>query len=239
MADDVTRALTTASWTLVSYRAGDLVAPAGGRDAVLELSPDGAASGSTGCNRFFGRWEADARALSVQVGGTTMMAGDEAAMEQERWVLENLAAVTGWAVVGHSLVLTDADGGTRLTYAGQSVDDLPGSSWVATGVNNGRQAVVSSAFTPLLTLELADDGRAFGSSGCNHFTGPFELVGDDAVHIGPLAVTRKHCPNPEVMELEQQYLDALERSVVIQFQGDHLTLRDAGGATQATFRRAP
>lgn len=238
MTVDPTADLTGASWTLVSYRLDRRLVTALARDASLELGPDGSASGGTGCNRFFGRWEGDASRLTVLVAGMTQMACDEVSTAQERAVLDALGAVAGWRRTGRALVLTDEAGEVVLTFEGVWVGDLAGSAWVATGVNNGRQAVVSSARTEALTLELDREGRVSGSAGCNRFTGTYELAPEGGIRLGPLATTRKLCPDPEVMALEQEYLAALQRAAVVELSGERLGLRDADGATQATFRRA-
>ena len=46
------------------------------------------------------------------------------------------------------------------------------------------------------------------------------------------------CPEP-AMEIEQMYFAALENVATYQLEGSTLTLRDAGGATQATFTLVP
>jgi heat shock protein HslJ len=238
MTDDELRGPT---WTLVAFRRGaDEVPAAGGSEATVSFGDDGALSGSTGCNRFFGRWATDGRTLSTQVTGMTQMAClDDAVTAQEQAVLAALGAVTGWSVTDRQLVLGAGDGRPLLTYRAVDASDLAGSTWTAVGVNNGRQAVVSSERTGALSLEFGSDGRVSGSSGCNRFTGPYRLDDTDAITIGPLAGTGRRCPDPEVMALEQEYLAALQAATQLEVSAQHLTLRDAGGATQATFRRAP
>jgi heat shock protein HslJ len=158
---------------------------------------------------------------------------------QEHAVLAALGAVTGWSVAERRLVLGAADGRPLLAYQAVDASDLPGSAWTAVGVNNGRQAVVSAEHTEALSLEFGTDGRVSGSSGCNRFTGPYRLDDSDGIVIGPLAGTRKLCPDPEVMALEQEYLAALQAAAHLELSAGHLTLRDTTGATQATFRRGP
>jgi heat shock protein HslJ len=53
------------------------------------------------------------------------------------------------------------------------------------------------------------------------------------ITIGPLATTRKLCPEPAgVMDQEAQYLAALQNSEVWAISNTRLELRDAGGALQ-------
>jgi len=59
-----------------------------------------------------------------------------------------------------------------------------------------------------LTIEFGVDGRVAGVSGCNRFTGPYETRGKNKVRIGPLATTRKMCPEA-LMDIEAKTLAAL------------------------------
>ena len=58
-----------------------------------------------------------------------------------------------------------------------------------------------------LTLTLADNGRAYGNAGCNHWFAQYSLQGDK-LSFGTIGSTRKLCA-PAVMEQEQRFLQAL------------------------------
>lgn len=59
-----------------------------------------------------------------------------------------------------------------------------------------------------LTLTLAEDGRAYGNAGCNHWFAPYTLDGEK-LSFGPVGSTRKQCA-PALMEQEKRFLKALE-----------------------------
>ncbi|MNF34516.1 META domain protein [compost metagenome] len=59
-----------------------------------------------------------------------------------------------------------------------------------------------------LTLTLAEDGRAYGNAGCNHWFAPYTLQGH-SLTFGKVGSTRKLCA-PALMEQEQRFLKALE-----------------------------
>ncbi|WP_442112742.1 META domain-containing protein [Pseudomonas sp. NUPR-001] len=59
-----------------------------------------------------------------------------------------------------------------------------------------------------LTLTLADDGRAYGNAGCNHWFAPYQLDGH-TLTFGKVGSTRKLCA-PALMEQEKRFLQALE-----------------------------
>jgi heat shock protein HslJ len=87
---------------------------AGGLD-VAELKPsatfaDGTVSGSTGCNRFTGRYTLEGEALEIGQIASTRMACPPPADEVERAYLDALGRVAAWRFDGTDLVLVDGDG---------------------------------------------------------------------------------------------------------------------------------
>jgi heat shock protein HslJ len=82
-------------------------------DALITLEFDGAgnAFGSGGCNRFHGPYTLDGSSLRFGVMGSTMMACEPGAMEQERTFLDALDRVERQSVADDgALVLTTSDG---------------------------------------------------------------------------------------------------------------------------------
>ncbi|MDH1054660.1 META domain-containing protein [Aquipseudomonas alcaligenes] len=58
-----------------------------------------------------------------------------------------------------------------------------------------------------LTITLGEDGRAYGSAGCNHWFASYRRDGD-ALRFEQPGATRKLCA-PTLMEQEQRFLEAL------------------------------
>lgn len=58
-----------------------------------------------------------------------------------------------------------------------------------------------------LTVTLGEDGRAYGTAGCNHWFASFEREGEKLT-FGQAGSTRKMCA-PALMEQEQRFLEAL------------------------------
>ena len=58
-----------------------------------------------------------------------------------------------------------------------------------------------------LTITLGEDGRAYGSAGCNHWFASYRRDGD-ALRFEQPGATRKLCA-PALMEQEQRFLAAL------------------------------
>lgn len=59
-----------------------------------------------------------------------------------------------------------------------------------------------------LTITLGEDGRAYGTGGCNHWFAPYTLEGDK-LSFGKVGSTRKLCA-PALMEQEKRFLQSLE-----------------------------
>ena len=80
-------------------------------NVTLTLGPDGQASGSGGCNRFFGSWSVKGSALTLGKIGSTMMACDPALMNQEGKFLRSLETATTYSFTPDgALVIATAQG---------------------------------------------------------------------------------------------------------------------------------
>jgi len=196
-------------------------------------------SGSDGCNRYFGpytRTGADLR-LGPGLAGTRMACPDPLQARADAF-----ARVLGdtrryriqTTATGDRLELLGSDGGVLASFTTQS-QALPGTRWEVTGINDGRQAVVSVQAGTRVTLAFDGQGRVSGSAGCNRFTARFE-AGPGTVRIEAPAATRMACPEPGVMAQEQAFLRALEAARTTRIEADQLELRDADGALQVSAR---
>ena len=91
----------------------------GGAGQTLLLD-DGHASGSGGCNRFFGRYElADGR-LAVEPLGSTRMACGPEVMQAESSYLDALTRVASAAIEAGELVLADDAGVELLRFTAET-----------------------------------------------------------------------------------------------------------------------
>jgi heat shock protein HslJ len=230
-----TAELSGTSWNLASYAGPDGAPVAGGESAemgTLTFAADGSFAGSTGCNRIMGTYVQDGSSLTISSGPMSLKACQGPVADQEAAIIAALPLVTSFTLETN-LVLLDADGTALLTYA-PGMSTLAGTSWQATGINNGKEAVVSQEGTEKVTAQFGTDGTLSGSGGCNTYSGPFTTSGADQITIGALASTMMACEEP-AMEIEQQYFAALGNVATYQIEGSTLTLRAADGATQVTF----
>jgi heat shock protein HslJ len=228
--------LAGTSWNLASYAGADgTQTPAVTEPSVgtVTFLTGGQLAGSTGCNRFTGIYEQSGADLSITTGAMTEMACPGPAGEQETAVIAALAKVATAAVASDNLVLKNAQGAELLTYA-PGLAGLQGTAWTATGINNGKQAVVADATTSAITAEFGTDDVLSGFGGCNNYTSTWTTTQPDGLTIGPVGSTLKLCEQ-EVQDTENQYFAALAKVTTYQLEGNQLTLRDADGATQVTY----
>ena len=218
--------LTGKVWVLTDLN-GD--PPVAGTTITIEFTTNGDAGGSAGCNRYAGKYITTGNKIEfTSPMASTMMACLEPVMNQESAYLKALSEVKTFAINADQLTLSDSSGALA-TYQAQS-QDLSGTSWLVTGYNNGKQAVVSVIGGTELTTDFGKDGTVSGSSGCNTYNGTYKVDGDK-ITIGPLASTRMACNDPEgVMDQESQFLAALQSAKSFKIDGSKMEMRTAEGA---------
>jgi heat shock protein HslJ len=84
---------------------------------------------------------------------------------------------------------------------------------------------------PAVTLRLLAD-RGEGSAGCNWYTAWLEAPGPSQLTVAHLAVTRRDCLHPRLMDREARFLEALETIESYGFAGDELILTVEGGGLE-------
>jgi heat shock protein HslJ len=206
-----------------------------GSPATLAFERDHA-RGSDGCNRYGVPVSMKGATITFGPRGmSTQMACAPDVMQQAESFIAALNGAKSYRVEGGQLRLLGADGAVLATFAAQS-KSLAGTHWNVTGINNGRQALVSVAGGTAVTMSFGNDGRVSGSAGCNLFNARYEADGTKIRIIAP-AATRKMCPGEDVMAQEQQFLKALEAVTTLRVEGNRVEFRDAGGAMQVTAVR--
>lgn len=198
----------------------------------------GQLGGTDGCNRYSTSYTVNGAQIKLDKNVvSTMMACAEPIMAQAAAYITALTEAATYKVEGQQLTLLDAGGKALATFDRQSVG-LSGTSWIVTGYNNGRGAVVSVITGVELTADFGADGVLSGSAGCNRYTATYEVSGT-SLKIGPAAATRMACADPAgVMEQEAQFLQALATATTYRLAGDRLELRTADDALAVSFSPA-
>jgi heat shock protein HslJ len=115
----VPKPLVGTNWTLESVHTAN-VSSSGSSDTTITaiFENDGQISGSSGCNRYFARYNLTGASLSVgQAGSTQMMCGNPDVMTRENTYLGLLKNIRDYTIEGHQLILTDETGGRILIFS--------------------------------------------------------------------------------------------------------------------------
>lgn len=83
-----------------------------------------------------------------------------------------------------------------------------------------------------LHMIVKGDNQVRGYAGCNQFTGSATVSGD-TLSFGPIASTRRMCP--DAMQQEGAFLQALENAHRFSISGEDLAVQDASGVVTMRF----
>jgi heat shock protein HslJ len=201
-------------------------------DAVFA---DGKVSGILVCNSYTGGYTQSGSSLTISGLATTMMACPDTTAGVEEQMAAAMQKAATYTASAASLKVYDSTGKDLLVYQAAPKDTLSGTSWTATGVNNGKGAVESVAAGTTITASFGTDGQLSGSGGCNQYSATFTSA-DGTIVIGPIAGTRMAC-DPAVSDQETAYFAALDAAATYKVQGSTLELRDDTGAIQVSYTK--
>ena len=200
--------------------------------------PERQVSGNAGCNRFFAGYTLDGAQLTIELGGSTAMACEDAIMAQEDAILAAMGEVASYAILDGQLNLVNAEGVTVLALTPQVAPTLTDVVWQAVNYNNGKEAVVGLLEGSEITAIFAEDGSLSGSAGCNNYITSYTVDGNNLT-IGMVAATMMFCAEPEgVMEQKSAYLAALGTVATYSIREGMLELRTADDALAALYQVA-
>ena len=109
---------------------------------------------------------------------------------------------------------------------------LEGTSWELFAYDTGLSTADALPGTEAPIAFEAD--TVVGSDGCNGFNGPYEVTGDNAITIGPLASTLRAC-EPDVMAQADAVIAIVSDATEYEIDAGQLTLRTADGRFAVYF----
>lgn len=107
--------------------------------------------------------------------------------------------------------------------------ELTNTRWQLSALGDG---IVDANSEQLPYLTLDNEGKVHGHAGCNGLNGSYRHD-DNSLSFGPIATTRKACPD---MEGEQAFLQALKAATSFRIDGELLTLFDDNNQPLAGFQ---
>ncbi len=230
-------------WRLVEFRGGDdtRLTPDDPAKYTLEFKPDGSVNARIDCNRGHGTWKSSGPSLELGPLALTRMACPPGSLHDR--IVKHWSSIRSYVLKdGHLHLSLMADGGIyefepssdaapadsvslmlRRAEAG-SAATLENTYWKAIAIGDRPVRVAENIPEPHLLLHPADT-RASGSSGCNSFSGSYQLSGDSLL-FGKLLSTMRACADPELNRQERAFLDALGATRSWRVTGDTLVLSD-------------
>lgn len=110
------------TWEITGYLVGSgetaaVTSPIVDTTAVITFGPDGIVSGTAGCNQFSGGYGIEGNDITIGPLMSTMMACEDALMEQEAAVMRALEGAATWSVSGETAELRGEEDTIQVTLA--------------------------------------------------------------------------------------------------------------------------
>ena len=189
--------LAGTNWILSSLN-GEL--PLAGTAVSLQFGTDGTVFGTDGCNRYNTTYTQDGSSLTINQsqGISSLMACEEAVMNQATTYMSALSATTSFTATGSQLSLLNGDAVVATFVAGTLDDaapeanaDLAGTNWLLSSLDG---ALPISGTT--MYLQFGTDGTVSGSDGCNQVNTSYTQDGSSLTFGQPGASTMMACEEP-------------------------------------------
>jgi len=202
-------------------------------------------SGTSGCNEYTASYAGSQTSMVIGQPAATKKACDTppGVMEQEDLYLATLPEAANYSVVTNVLTLTDSQGKTILTYTsvprGTPVNPpLTGTTWYLESYVDGSGITWSPGRLTVVSMILADDGKAYGNTGCNDFIGQYQVTGN-SIAITDIKKTTMECGIAGVMELQDTFVTYLPQMSTYSFSGGNLHLKDPKTGMSLIFDLKP
>lgn len=109
-------------WEITGYLVGSgetaaVTSPIVGTQPTITFGPDGVVSGTAGCNQFSGGYGIEGHDITIGPLMSTMMACEDALMEQEAAVMRALEGAATWSVSGETAELRGEEDTIQVTLA--------------------------------------------------------------------------------------------------------------------------
>ncbi|WP_290852096.1 META domain-containing protein [Gordonia sp. (in: high G+C Gram-positive bacteria)] len=192
----------------------------GGGPLVLSFDKN-RMSANAGCNGHGGEVTFDGDTMTPGPLAGTMMACAPPHDETDRWVADLFGAPLTWHLDGTELTLSRGD--QRVLLTEQQNRPITETRWQVTALVKNAGVTSSTVLEQRKPFfRIGTDGKLTGNTGCNSMTGTATVTGD-VVDFSGIATTRMAC-EPEVAEVEQTVLAALNGPATVTVDGDEMSL---------------
>jgi len=219
------------AWDLFSYNngRGAIQTVISGSSTTADFRSDGKLAGSAGCNQYSATYTTSgSTGITITQPITTLMACENALMQQETQYLSLLQQAVKYEITGDQLTLFDSSGTKILIYNKHvSRPATIVGLWNLFSYNNGKGGIETVIIGSVTTADFGAAGKLAGSAGCNQYSATYTTSGQEITITQP-ASTRMACENA-LMQQETQFLSLLPKARSYKISGDQLTLFDSTG----------
>ncbi len=206
-------------WQLDSLFGGDSATPtAPGSQPTLAFASN-RYLGFGGCNWYQGMFVLQgANGLQFNAPATTTprLAINSPVSVQEATLIPMLTNIAKYEIKDGKLRLLMGDGTLLLTFTQLQPLPLEATPWMLNFYFSPSTAIWTPPLVGTAPTLRFEGGQVSGNTGCNDFTGKYDLQGDQ-LKISNLAATKKTCDQPNgIMTQEQTYLSTLESATTLQ-----------------------
>lgn len=214
--------LTGTRWWLISYGSSDEQTEViTDSEITLEFQSAGSAAGFGGCNSYSGTYTVEDETISfTSLISTEIACLESEVMRQEQAYFEALPAAIRYEYTDDQLTIWYGDD-QQLVFAPHEANALL-HTWQLVSFGEADQELLVASEDPI-TLKFGPDHQAGGSAGCNDYGAVYE-VADETIAFSEIISTLKLCEAEQVMEQEQQYLEALRLANRYEVSDNYLTI---------------
>ncbi|WP_255331389.1 META domain-containing protein [Methanocalculus taiwanensis] len=232
----VASAIPGTAWELgtIGSRDGTASSVLSGTTITLVFDEE-ALSGSAGCNRYFGSFEANGNGIAIDgIGSTKMFCGDAGVMDQEQKYIATLGEVSSFEIGSETLTLFDEEGHARLIFHPKSTEiTLESSRWMLESITESETVI--RALPDRAVTAIFDNGSVGGSGGCNSYSAAYEVSENGLLKIEPPIQTLVYCMPEELMDQESRYFSLLPEMKAYEIEDDRLLLSSSDGEIVLSF----
>lgn len=206
----ITLSTINGEWSIIEINGSEVVLAEGQDFPFIAFeTATNKVHGNSGCNRFFGTFEAGAKVGKIELGtlaSTRMMCMN---MTLENNVMNTLKNVKGYKIVKDKLALTNSRNRPIMVLvpkiSANKIADLEG-DWKITEIK-GNAVPTDLEKKPFLSFDTKSK-RIHGNAGCNMINGAFVTSEENpkAISFPAIAATMMACPD---MTIERGVLNAL------------------------------
>jgi heat shock protein HslJ len=208
---------------------------------ITALFEEGAISGSTGCNNYWGMFTLEGDRIQIQeVEVTEEYCGEAGVMEQEDAFLDILNAVESFELTDDTLTLISPEGnlvfGLPSTPGTQPIEGVLWQLERFVSIE-GDVVAAEAALERFPITAFFGEGQLNGTTGCNNYGAAYTIDGERIEFPDAFFMTQAECLEERASQQEARFMQSIQAVQSFRVADDALILAFPGG--ELIFRSQP